>query len=281
MPEYEADTLDLSLLPFWEWGPMSPPQSAVASGTIGVTLDSFLPLREVEQPMQRPSMFRRHSLQVEHQSAAVRNTSAEPAWVFIALVVISGLLCLYYKMRHLKPWALTKAAVDGRALERLVRDCNLNRGVVMVSMGLLLMASATLPVVRLVAPQASWWVYLGAAAAMGLLYVLRNGVMRWLGNVFERRQEVVQYITSNYVYHLLEASVLTVGLYFHFYLPSGGMAVLVGAGALLAVGFVARLARGGKIILTHASGSDFYLFYYLCIVELIPAVVALRLFIVQ
>ena len=281
MPEQSVDTLDLSALPFWQWDTVAPAQPEGAEPALGLTLDSLLPPREIVAPAERPSMFRHHALQREHPAASERPASWQPAWVFVALVALSALLCLYYKIRKIKLLPLLKSTIDGRALDRLVRECNLNRGVVMVSMGLLLMMAVSLAGVRLLTPQVPWWIYPVVAAAAGGLYVLRNGLMRWLGNVFERRQAVAQYITSNYVYHLVEASMLTVGMYFLFYLPQGEQAVLIVLGALLAAGFIMRMWRGVKIILTHPSGADFYLFYYLCIVEMVPAVVAVRAFMIM
>lgn len=280
MPEYASDTLDLTLSSFWQWDIVSCEEETKEVNT-GIPLDSLLQRYEVQPLVSRKSMFHGHMLQVEHRDTLSRAGAGEPVWVFVVLVMLSGLLCLYYKMRKLKPLALMKAAVDGRALDRLVRDCNLNRGVVMLPMGMLLVLAATLPVVRRVAPEAEWWVYVAAATATGLLYVVRNGLMRFLGNVFERRHEVARLITSNYVYHLLEASVLTLGLFLHFYLPLAGTVVLWVLGGLLLVGMVMRMVRSTKIIFTQSNGSSFYLFYYLCTVELIPAVVAFKLFIMQ
>lgn len=281
MPEYTADSRDLTLLPFWQWDTAVAEQPPTREASVGLTLDSLLPHREVPEAMPRPSMFRHHQLQVEHGAAMPRNAGGEPVWVFGALVLLSGLLCLYYRIRKVKLLLLLKSTVDGRALDRLVRDSNLNRDVVMVSMGLLLMAAVALPAVRLLWPGADWWAYVAAAAGLGLLYVLRNGLMRFLGNVFERRQEVSRYITCNYVYHLVEATVAVPLLYFHFYLPSGGMPVLVALAVMAGVAFVMRLVQGVKIFLTHANGVGFYLFYYLCIVELVPVVVLLRVLIAQ
>lgn len=281
MPEQNADTLDLSALPFWQWDTMPAVPAALPKANLGFTLDTLLPVREAEPEVQRSSIFRHHALQPEHTTVAERPTVGEPAWVFVSLVLLSGLLCLYYKVRKINLLEAMKSTIDSRALDRLVRDCNLNRGVVMVSMGLLMVAAVALPAVRLLMPGAPWYVFLAIAAGLGLLYIIRNGLMRWLGNVFERKPEVSLYITSNYVYHLLEATVLTAGLYFHFYLPAGGDVVALGLGAVLAAAFVMRLSRGAKIILSHPNASCFYLFYYLCTVELIPALVALRVFIMQ
>lgn len=281
MPESSADTLDLSLLPFWMWDTVNAGQPVEAESSLGITLDSLLPAREAQPALQRPSMFRHHALQVEHTEFGERLYTHEPAWVFVSLVVLTALLCLYYRIRKIRPLALMRAAVDDRALDRLVRDCNLNRGVVMVSMGLLLVGALALPIVRLLEPFAPWWYYVAVAAGGGLLYVLRNGLMRWLGNVFERKQEVSLYITNNYIYHLLEASVLTAGLFLFIYLPTGSIALSLSLGVLLGVACVMRMIRGAKIILMHPNASDFYLFYYLCIVELIPALVPLRLFMSQ
>ncbi len=281
MPEQNVDTLDLSALPFWQWDTSSAASESAPESILGLTLDSLLPVREVVPTIQRPSIFRHHALQPQHSTTMERTATGQPAWVFVSLMLLSGLLCLYYKIRKINILHALKSTIDSRALDRLTRDCNLNRGVVMVSMGLLMVGVVTLPAVRLLTPDASWYIYLATAALLGLLYIVRNGVVRWLGNVFECKQEVALYITSNYIYHLLEATVLAAGLYLHFYLPSGGMTVLIGLGVLLAVAFVMRLSRGAKIILTHSNTSKFYLFYYLCTVELIPALVALRAFMMQ
>lgn len=281
MPEKSTDTLDWSMMPFWMWDTMAWVQPTATDASVGYTLDSLLPVREVVPMVQRPSMFRHHSLQAEHTSVGVRPPMGEPAWVFVVLVLLSGLICLYYRIRKIKLKELFQSTVDDRALDRMVRDRNLNRGVVMVSMGLLLVAAVTLLATRRLLPEEPWWIYVLASLVVGLLYVARNGLMRWLGNAFERRQEVTLYITSNYVYHLLEASLLTVGLFFYFYLPAGDTAMLVVVLLLLGVGFMMRMIRGGKIILSRPNGNSFYIFYYLCIVELIPALVAVRLFILQ
>ena len=273
MPEYDSDTLNLTALPFWQWDITDGP---TAETDMGIPFDSIHRPREVMDTVFRKSLFQRHSLQVQHTGTIARPDNSEPAWIFVALLLLTGLICLYYHLRKIKAVSLIKSLFDRRAMDRIVRDCNLNRSMMMLPMGLFLVAVVSLPIHRIAMAQTGLQGYLLLAVGLSLLYILRNGILRLLGNTFENRHGVSQYIINNYLYHLAEATVVIVILYPLFYLPGAQTTTLYILGGFLVIAFLLRIVEGVKVFLTHQNSSSFYLFYYLCIVELIPILIVIK-----
>lgn len=278
MQETANDTLDLTALPFTQWEATLP---TMEEAYYGVPFDSIHPLRETGDTVFRKSLFQRHSLQVKHNDLQPRPDNSLPAWVFGSLLLLTGLLCLYYRLRKIKITSLLKALIDIRAMDRLVRDNNLGRTAIIMPMGLLAVAVLCMPVHHMAMRHTGYGGYLLLTLAVMVLYLLRNGLLRLLGNTFDNKQAVGQYITSNYLYHLLEATVTLVLLYPFYYLPGAENAMLYIIAIFMATAFVVRFFRGMKVFLTLPKGSSFYLFYYLCIVETIPILVIIKWFIAQ
>lgn len=274
MPESNTDTLDYTALPFWMWDTTESPQPEVDTG---IPFDSIHRPREAVDTVFRTSLFQRHSLQVKHTELAARQDTAEPAWTFVALILLTGLICLYYKLRKIKGAALVKSLFNRRAMDRTVRDCNMNRNILMLPMGLLLVTVVCMPIHRMAMASSGVAGYLLLAVGVSLLYMLRNGIIRLLGNTFENRQGVALYLTNNYLYNLAEATVLVVLLFPFYYLPGAQETMLYVLGGVAAAGFVMRFGRGVKVFLTLKNRSSFYLFYYLCTVEIVPILVLIKL----
>jgi hypothetical protein len=278
MPEQNIDTIDFTAVPFWQWDSIPTTENTV---DLGIPFDSIHRPREVADTVFRKSLFQHHSLQVQHTDTMVRTNTAEPAWIFVVLILLTSLIFVYSKLRKLKAVTLLKSLVSRRAMDHIVRDCNLNRSIIMLPMGLLLVASLCLPIRRMAMAHTGVAGYLLLTVGVSLLYMLRNSILRLLGNTFENKAGVALYMTNNYLYHLMEASVTTVILYPFFYLPGAQTAMLYTLGGFIALAFVSRFVRGVKVFLTLKNSSSFYLFYYLCIVEMIPILVIIKWFIAQ
>ena len=166
-------------------------------------------------------------------------------------------------------------------MDRLVRNCNLNRSMLMLPMGLLLVAVLCLPIHRMAMSHTGIPGYLALAVGVGVLYILRNATLRLLGNTFDNRQGMNLYIISNYFFHLTEATVILVLLYPFYYLPGARTPMLYVIVAFIVSAFLMRFLRSIKVFLTIRNSSNFYLFYYLCTVEIIPILVIIKWFIVQ
>ena len=274
MLENTNDTLDLNTLHCYEWDNMDELEGV----NIGIPVDSIHQTIELPDTVFRESLIVHHSHPIVHQGMETRPDSGTPAWVFGDLLLLTALLCLLFRMRNIKIWNLLKSTIDLRSVDRLIRDCNLNRATVMLPMGLLVVAGVCLPVHQTLLPETGIPGYLALFGGGALLYILRNWLLRLLGNTFDSRNETVTYITSNYLYHLIEAVVIVALLYPYFYLPGGRTAMLYILVGFLVIAFLMRFLRSVKIFFTHTNGSRFYLFYYLCIVEAIPVLALIKWF---
>lgn len=267
------DTLDLSATPFYLWDSTSPqPSGEEYVGT--AMLDSIFPTQPLAEPPQRPSIFRNHSLAVEHNSLQPYTQGFAAPWIFAALALLIAMVCIYYRQRKLTLRDMLASIVDSRAMDRMLRGNNLTRTAQLVPMGLLMLAAVALVVHNLAFDGIGH--YLLLFLAMATAYLLRNSIMRLLGVIFENSNAVSLYITNNYLYHLVLASLLTPLLFLYFYLPHGKTTMLTVIAVVVALEFMVRLFRGMKLFLTQSSGSYFYLFYYLCIVELAPILVLIK-----
>lgn len=275
------DTLDLDTQPFYLWDSIpydmeaNAPDPGVAVDSAytcflvpdhGIVIDSFV----------RPSIFAGHSLSVGHDSLATRPDAATPMWVFPLLLLLVTLVTLYHRLNKLRFGTLLNALVDSHAMDRMLRNNNLTRTVQLIPAGLLMVATLTLPVHQLAMAHTGFVGYLLLTLAVAGAYLLRNGLIRLLGTIFDDEGAVGLYITSNYLYHLTLATLAMPLLFPLFYLPFGRSTLYYILLALVAIGFIVRIFRGLKLFLTQSSGSHFYLFYYLCIVELAPILVLVK-----
>ena len=266
------DTLNLAALPFYEWDTFVAPHDEPEVGVVPAMIDSIF--CEHDSAVCRPSLFSGHSLAPHDGGLTPRPVTATDPWVFGVLVLLTALLCIFYHIRKISFGKLLAALVDSRAMDRMLRGNNMTRSMQLFPMGMLTMA-----IVALAAQPDPLWRYLLLVAALTVAYILRNGLMRFLAIVFENNGAANSYITNNYLYHLTLGTLLLPLLYLHFYLPQGSNIMLYLMGGLTGIEFLMRIVRGLKLFLTQSSGAYFYLFYYLCIVEIVPFLVLLKLFI--
>lgn len=278
------NTPDTALLasPFYQWDTPYVHLAAVQHVDTAISLDSIFPLWETVEAECRESMFAGHTLGVGSDGLVARPDTLAPVWLFGMLLLLAGGHFLYFYLRKMRMLPLLKALFSRRAMERLVRDNNLKTSR-LLSIALLVSASVG-AVLWLLVPEMEARGIGGWLALCGVLlaaYLLRNGVYRMLGNVFDGKNAVNICITSNYFYHLALSTALVPLLFLAVYLPVGGEVVeRVMAGAL-ALCFLLRFSREVNLFLTFSQNVSFYLFYYLCTIETVPVIVLVKLFLLQ
>ena len=231
---------------------------------------------EVNDTVLRPSLFTGHGFAVQHDNLVARPDTAVPVWVFGLLLALVVLTTLYYRACKLRFSTLMPLLFDSRAMDRTLRNNNLNSRYQFVPMGLLMLSCLLLPVHQTALVKTGLGGYLLLVAAVAALYLLRNGLLRLLAVTFDNSSAVDAYITSNYLYHLALATLALPLLFLLTYLPGGGSTVLYLLAGVVLLELVMRLFRGLKIFLTQSSGPYVYLFYYLCIVEVTPILVLIK-----
>lgn len=271
----------LNIQPFYSWDTI-PYEVQVAEPDAGVAVGDTFSLyflcdsSAVLPPATRQSMFAGHGFPYRNETLHARTDTSAPLWIFGVLVLLVLLTTLYYRSHKLTLKNLLASLVDTRAMDRTLRESNLSSRIRYVAMGLLAVASLMLPVHMMALAKTGIGGYLLLTAGVAVAYLLRNGLMRLLAVVFDNRAAVDSYIVSNYMYHLALATVVLPLLFPLCYFPSGTEVLLYIVAGIVILEFLMRLFRGMKLFLTHSSGPYVYLFYYLCIVEIVPILVLMK-----
>ena len=237
----------------------------------------FTPVKQ-EQPEVRKSIFTHHQLTVKHNHEIDIHHDGTNGW-FLGVIALSiFLLCIYLRRKQIDLLTLLQSAIDHRAMGRMLRDTNLTHAPDQAPIALLMLLPITLVGYYFFFPHPdNMWrdmlQYLMLYAASIVIYFTRNGIFRFIGNAFNNGEAVHTYLSSNYIYHLLYALTATAMAFFVCYTDSVGSVFFYILAGLIALLFTVRLIRGLKLILTFSKTPKVYLFYYLCILEIVPIIV--------
>ncbi len=280
MPQTDTIQPVDSLLPFYQWSGQYE-VSQTTEPVTGVPLDSIFVACDSTVGVERTSMFTGHGLAPQHDTMILRTRTEMPAWVFVVIIALCALLSLYYRTRKVKVAELLKSTIDMRVTDRILREAGLKHSGSQVPVALLLTSSVAMLIWAMAMPDSGIGSYLILALGLSVAYLLRNGLLSGLAAVFGQRNTMMAYISGNYLFHQLLTLIVVPMLFIVVYIPIAakvGTIVVVVATALI---ILLRYIRGIQLFLTKSKGVSFFLFYYLCIVELIPLLVLLKWFILQ
>ena len=237
----------------------------------------FTPMGPVEPVLHR-SLFTHHLLPVQNSHETTITHQGSPGWLFAVIIISLTLICLFLRNKQIQLVDLLQSAIDHRAMDRMLRDTNLTHTVDQAIIAPLMLIPVSLVCFYSYLPQTSnIWTnilhYILILAACIAVYYARNGIIRFIGNAFENSEAVHIYLSSNYLYHLLYGIAATALAFFIFYTDQVGKTFLYILLGIIALLFTVRFLRGMQLILTNAKTQKFYLFYYLCILEIAPLII--------
>lgn len=268
-----------SLLPFHQWS--SPHPMPTIDTCTGVPLDSIFRSWGADSIAMRASLISDHSLAPQHGALTMRTAETAPPWVFVAVVLLCFLIYLFYSNHKIRLGEILKSIFDTHGIERMLRNLSLRRTWYLIGVAFTLAATVALAIWNTAMQDTGLTGCLLLTLALSAAYLLRNGLLRLLGAVFDQQAVMDSYIGGNYLYHLLLATAITPMLFAVIYIPSIGMTALWVVAITAAIVFILRFARGVKLFLTNSKSPSLFLFYYLCTVEILPLLVLLKWFISQ
>lgn len=278
MPEADTILTDTLALPFYQQTAAYNVPTDVEVN-IGIPLDSIFRPCDAPDTVYRQTMFIGHKLAPSHNDLQQRPDTAAPVWLFAVIVLLCASLCLYYRVHKLKISEIAKSLLDSHAASRTLRG-NL-QGATLLPIALLLCSAVAVATWWMALQHTAPWVCFALIPALTVGYLLRNALLSGLASVFDRNETMTTYINGNYVYHLMLSTVVTPMLFLLIYLPGAAQIIITIIAIMTALTFILRFLRGCKLFLTFSKGFSFFLFYYLCTVELIPLLVALKWIISQ
>lgn len=245
-----------------------------------LSLDSVFSAYQPREVLHHRSIFTGHSLQPVHQEAIPVHHHDAPSWFLGLAALVLALISIFIHNTRIQAHTLVPAAFNIRDMERLYRENNFGRGIAVLPMMLFYAASLTLSIFAIshdadysMLNMHGWSACLLLFAILVSYFLLKTGFISLLGNVFNDKVYSL-YISNNYVYQFIGSFLLLpLALIVFFGNIGTDMAyniILIPVSIL----FIMRLSRGIKLILTLSSNSKFYLFYYLCTLEIVPLLIA-------
>ena len=126
-----------------------------------------------------------------------------------------------------------------------------------------------------------FWAYIKIMLIVSGLFFSKNFVIRILGVIFNKPQEAEEQIFNIFLFNKV------LGLFLFPVIAGIAFAdiayrnlFLYSAAILLSIIFIYRLLRSFSSYITDPNFSKFYLFMYLCALEIIPLVVVIKLFVI-
>lgn len=227
----------------------------------------------------RTSPFVGHNLPPDHTEVILRTHDLNNSWMMGVLLFIGLLVFLFLQHHHIKLLVLFRSAIDRRRLDQIMREGAVDRFNIYLESVFcyaVMLASILCYIVYQYAPSLvsihSSLFILIAVACLTLAILLRSGLTLTLGNTLMKGDQVKHYMLNNQVYHFV-GTIVMIPLVLLIYFSELHHAVLWISVSVLAILFVVRLIRGTQIILTNLRPTRFYLFYYLCIVEIVPLMI--------
>lgn len=243
----------------------------------------------IEVPI-RPSMFAGHELTAAntHQMHAVFSwvNSPYPTWVFCMLVLFIALVVIFVRSMRFKVVDLLQATVNSRGFYRLFRENNGKRIRSLMPMAMVYVGTVALfflgtaytyPTISQMPFQGILQFLLVLGGCMGF-FLARNLLTQLMGSVFENDVATTLYIANTYLFDIVGAFIFIPLLFFAIYSPFALGVTYTLAGILILLSLW-RMTRGLQLIISNAKTSKFYLFYYLCILEIVPIIIVIKLLI--
>ncbi|MBP5516585.1 MAG: DUF4271 domain-containing protein [Bacteroidales bacterium] len=203
-------------------------------------------------------------------------------WIFGALIILLALISLYLNNQKFKIKDIFMSLFDMRALDRVFRENNLRPRSLMPMTGIYLASLSILAVYTLQHNESlsfatkDWTTCLTILGALIVYIFVKNYLIRFFCTLFDDNNASFLYISNSYLFYFVGGLVTIPVLLLLFYSPIASSTIFNILLIFIATTFILRIIRGMQLILTNSKSSKLYLFYYLCIFEIVPILVVLK-----
>ena len=233
------------------------------------------------------SIFKGHSLHPDslRPDLNVQNNQYWISW----LLLLCYAIYVWIKVKHDKNLGqLLRAFVSARAVNQFEREEYGNTNRVSLALSAIFLVVASLFVFRLnenygwikTVPYMEWVTYMKILGIVLTAYGIKILTIKLLGTIFEKEEDASEQVFNTFLFNKVLGLILfpvVVCSVFLNAIPSFYFSCI--AGVLVVLVFLYKMARimaGGTV---GKQISKFYLFLYLCTLEILPLVVTIKLFI--
>lgn len=276
------------MIQFDTLAPYTPPESIAidtladssADPAFSCAYDSIFQLPTAAPELHR-SIFSHHLLPVLHNHEIDIIHQAPSGWLLAIIALSIFLICTYIRSHQLQLLDLVQAAFDHHALDRITREASMGRKLDYSLIAIIALLPVSVVIYQAFIPHGSTlganlsWFAITLVTTYAI-YFLHNGLVRFFGSAFDNAESTNYYIATDYFFLLILGIITTAFSFFICYTGDSGKMFLNALYIVAGTVFVLRLLRCLQLILTLSKTAKFYLFYYLCILEIAPIAIAIK-----
>lgn len=248
--------------------------------------DTLITIPEYSGTLPGPVLATTHfEFRLQHPDSGIKRLNADNDWIAIVLVV--GFLLLAFAKYNFprRLVQLIKACFLPRAVTQLYREGNPFSEQISLALGLIYLLTSSLLIYLGIETFSSFPVYQTgsislymAVVAINLTYWLLKALAnKTLGHIFKTYEATGNYLLNNLLFNLTTGIFLLIMLPFVIY--TGSFTFLKITFIITAVLLIYKVFRGIYVGLSQTRFPVFYLFLYICTLEVAPLLIAAKLFI--
>jgi hypothetical protein len=230
------------------------------------------------------SLFEYNLLQTHNLNPKIRNNQGSD-WVTIVLLVVVGIICILnisYRSRLKK---LFNAFTSNRFVGQIVREENVMFQRISIFLSLLFLVVTSLFIFQFgrffkmpFSSNNSFTNYSVILIFLFVFYFIKISTFNFLGFLLKIEKEMKEYVFTIFLYnHFIGLALIPLVVLVAFVPGIMHKWVFIGGALFFVIGFIARTYRSYGNVSAGAHFSIFYLFLYLCALEILPLVVITKL----
>ena len=236
----------------------------------------FAPYAADSLTTYRESMFAESTLRSPSNEPTTRNEVQGFDWMFYVVILLLTIISIYINQIRFSLKDIFMSLFDQRVLSRVEREHNV-KSRNLIPMTIIYLASVSSVITQLACMESGIRLtvsipifYLATLGVINLFILIRNALIRMIGSIFEDNESVQLYLTSSHLFYLVGGILLTPLQLLVYFAGEARTAALYTSIGIIAIILIVRFIRGIQLILTNSKTSKLYLFYYLCILEIVP-----------
>ena len=253
--------------------------------TAGVITSDTVKFVNAPAPGNQVNLFKSHELIPVHDSPQVHKVS-NPDWLFLILILVLGVLTYLRVFYRKNFFQIIAACFNNNLTNQIVRDENLlmQRASVMLNITFSIVSASF---IYLLSIHYDWSLdgmgtgfirFVFLAVIVSATYTLKFLVLRLCAFLFNLGREMATYTFNIFIINnLLGLTLIPFLALLLFGNLVNDAALYVIALGLAGVAYLYRIGRGVLVAVSYPGFSPFYLFLYLCALEIAPLLVLVKL----
>jgi hypothetical protein len=257
---------------------------------INLNMDSLFKYRIIQKKSSnieicKKSIFTGHELQVAERQSNKAVTHGSD-WMLSVMIFCAVMLAISKVLYSRRLNQILKAFISPRSVNQLSREGNISNeslsfmlsAVFFISLSVFIYENLFLFIPFVFNGNPNHLVFCYILFGSVIFYIIKKQFIKMVGYIFQTKQETKDYLLSTLVFNIVAGMYILPVSFLIYYLPfEWGYWLSVISFVILGIIIIYRVFRSFMIGISLTKFSVFYLFLYLCIIEILPILLILKI----